>query len=107
MMKSWNNYYSGGRGSDHGGTRGGFRGNSRGGYNNGFRGGGRIRGGDRSNVQCLNCKGYGHFMRECPSPTRDQLNYAETGAYEDDYYDASIENKDIDPAAYLYCVLPT
>ncbi|CEP10972.1 hypothetical protein [Parasitella parasitica] len=75
MMKSWNN--SGGRGSAHGGTRGG----------------------DRSSVQCHNCKGYGHFMRECPSPTRDQLNYAETGAYEDCYYDASTENKDIDPAA--------
>ncbi|KAG1091929.1 hypothetical protein G6F42_019318 [Rhizopus arrhizus] len=117
MMKSWNSSVS--RGGFGGGARGGahgFRGNS-----NGFRGGrasrggqqqrsgrgGRFRGGDRANIQCHNCKGYGHFMRECPSPPREQLHYTENVVDSDDFDGDYDVNKDLDSSAYLYCVLPS
>ncbi|KAG1116496.1 hypothetical protein G6F42_013676 [Rhizopus arrhizus] len=57
-------------------------------------------------LQCHNCEGSGHYMRDFPSAPRDQLNYAETG---DDYSESYItysNNKEIDVSAYLCCVLP-
>ncbi|KAG1077929.1 hypothetical protein G6F42_024531 [Rhizopus arrhizus] len=114
MMKSWSNN-GGSRGGfqDSRGNRGGFRGGSRGSYN-GFRGGrsgqqqpgggrgGRGRGADRANVQCHNCLGYGHYMRDCSSAPREQLNYAEYGDVNNDFDDDYAENKDFDSsAAYL------
>ncbi|GAN11513.1 conserved hypothetical protein, partial [Mucor ambiguus] len=122
MMKSWSN-----TGGDRGGFRGGFhvsrggrgggRGNGRGSYNGfrsgrgsqqqrGFRGG-RGRGADRANVQCHNCLGYGHYMRDCSSAPREQLNYAEYGEDDNDFNGGYAENKDFDSSAYLYCVLPS
>ncbi|KAK4520135.1 uncharacterized protein ATC70_008265 [Mucor velutinosus] len=89
IMKSWNN--SGGRGGQqHRGGRGG-----------------RARNGNRANVQCHNCEGFGHYMRDCPSEPRQQLNYAEAGNIDHGFDDASEDNKDFDYSAYLYCVLPT
>ncbi|KAG1116507.1 hypothetical protein G6F42_013675 [Rhizopus arrhizus] len=117
MMKSWNS--SGGGGGYRGGFRGGFRGGAngiRGAFRSRGRGGqqqrggnrgGRTRGGGRAGVQCHNCEGFGHYMRDCPSPPRDQLNYAEAGDMDNDFDGAYDDNKVIDSSAYLYCVLPT
>lgn len=76
MMKSWKS--SGGRG----------------GFNN-FRGCG-----GRASVQRYNCKGFGHFRRDCLSEPRSELNYVETGDGDKSFYDASVDNKDIDYSAY-------
>lgn len=125
MRSSWNasgsNGFRGGYNGARGNSRGAFRGGAQGG-SNGFRGGrgggqqqhagrGRSharRGRDRYNLQCHNCKGYdGHFMRECPSLPRNQLNYAEAGDDNIDFDGHDFDNKDFDSSAYLYCVLPT
>ncbi|KAL0137971.1 hypothetical protein V8B55DRAFT_1365618, partial [Mucor lusitanicus] len=67
---------------------------------NGFRGGySGARGGSRGNVQCHNCEGYGHYKRECPSPPRAQLNYAEAGDDNTDFDGSDFVNKDFDSSA--------
>ncbi|KAL9537226.1 hypothetical protein PS6_011759 [Mucor atramentarius] len=85
-----------------GGANGAHNGRGRGGQQQrGFN-----RGGGRAGVQCHNCEGFGHYMRDCPSP-REPLNYAEAGDMDNDFDGVYDDNKDIDSSAYLYCVLPT
>jgi hypothetical protein len=104
MMKSWN----ASRGRDRGTNS--FRGGARGGSNHGFRsrsGGQQKRGGNRANIQCHNCEGFGHYQRECASEKRSQLNYVEEGEEYNECVDDNAEGDDVDHSAYLYCVLPT
>jgi hypothetical protein len=100
MMKSWN----ASRGRDRGTNS--FRGGARGGSNHGFRsrsGGQQKRGGNRANIQCHNCEGFGHYQRECASGKRSQLNYVEEGEKYNECVDDNAEDEDVDHSAYLYC----
>lgn len=58
--------HKGGRGNDNGEQGGRGQGQDRGGASQGGRGRGRGRGHqDMANVQCYECKGYGHFSYKC------------------------------------------